>query len=120
VLANEPRALSRPAEHAPRPAPSASPETSLAREIRSLDAARAALDRGDGATAIAALDRHDRAFPHGVLESEAAVLRVEALLSAGERARAQTLARQLLARDPAGPHARRLEAVVRSPDGSRP
>jgi uncharacterized protein HemY len=42
------------------------------------------------------------------------VLRVEALLARGDRPAARTLAEALLARDPSGPHARRLRTLAES------
>jgi hypothetical protein len=100
--------------------PSSAPESSHAREIRSLDEARAALDRGEAAATLALLDRHGRTFPDGALGSVAAVLRAEALLASGDRLRAQKLARELLARDPAGPHARRLTTIAGAAGTDRP
>jgi hypothetical protein len=90
-------------------------ETELAKELRALDGARSALNRGDASGALAELDKHDRAFPTGPLRMEAAVMRAEALLARGDTARAKKLASHLLARDPNGPFARRLRTIA---DGS--
>lgn len=92
--------------------PSASP---LSRELHSLDTARRALADGDPNGALAALDAHDRAFPRGALRGEAQVIRAEALLARGDTAAARALARELLARDPSGPHARRLHTIADGP-----
>jgi hypothetical protein len=96
--------------------PSPAPESALVRETRSLDAARAALQRGDASGAIAQLDRHDREFPSGSLKMEAAVLRVDALSARGDKKGAEALARQLLARDPSGPHAKHLRRMAGEAD----
>ena len=96
-------------------ASSTPPDSPLARELRSLDGARSSLGRGDAAGALAELDRHDRAFPAGSLRTEAKMLRVEALLARGDRASARRLATELLARDPSGPHARRLRTIADAP-----
>jgi hypothetical protein len=40
------------------------------------------------------------------------VLRTEALLARGDSAAARRLARDLLARDPSGPHAQRLRTIA--------
>ncbi|HSO39574.1 MAG TPA: hypothetical protein VLT33_43910, partial [Labilithrix sp.] len=104
------RAAARAPVAAPRAAPTV--ETPLARELRSLDEARSALGRGDASGALAELDRHDRAFPSGSLRTEARVLRAEVLLARGDRAAAQRIAAELLARDPSGPHARRLRTIA--------
>ena len=90
-------------------------ESVLARELRSLDDARSALSRGDAAAALSALDRHDRAFPAGALREEADVLRVDALVAHGDRAAARRLAEDILRRDPAGPHTRRLQTIADGP-----
>jgi hypothetical protein len=91
------------------------PESPLGRELRSLDAARSALDRNDIADALTALDRYDRAFPGGVLRTEAAMLRVEALLARGDTWEARRRARELLDRDPSGPQAKRLRTILENP-----
>jgi hypothetical protein len=99
--------------HHASPDPAA--ESALARELRLLDAARSALDRHDVADALATLDRYERAFPSGTLRTEASMLRVEALLARGDGVEARKLARDLLAQDPLGPHARRLRTIADSP-----
>jgi hypothetical protein len=86
----------------------------LARELRALEAARSALAGGDVTAAFAALDRYDRTFRGGALRTEAAILRVEALLARGDIAAARDLARELLERDPSGPHARRLRTLLQN------
>jgi hypothetical protein len=131
VTASRPTSVpvtSKPVEHAPpKAAPrtsaaaSASPsegtaETSLLKELNSLDSARAALGRGDARGALVLLDRHSRTFPSGSLAAEASMLRVEALLAGGERQAARALAIDLLAKDPSGPHAKRLRTVANLPD----
>ena len=55
----------------------------LGRERALLDQARTALMNGDARSALAALDRHRRAFPEGRLEEERDVLRVQGLLASG-------------------------------------
>jgi hypothetical protein len=102
-----------PKTHPAAAAPSA--DSPLSRELKSLDGARAYLDRGDPSGALSALDRHDRAFSHGSLRTESAVLRAEALLARGDTAAAKKLARDVLARDPSGPHAKRLRSIAETP-----
>jgi hypothetical protein len=77
-----------------------------------LGRATGALDRGDAAGALIALDDYDRAFPKGSMRNEAAVARAEALHAKGDKAAAQKLARELLARDPSQPHAKRLRSIA--------
>jgi len=114
AAAEPPRAVPRALPMTPASTATAStaPESPLARELRSLDEARSTLADGDPSGALAALDRHDRAFATGPLRTEANILRVEALLARGDRAAARKLARALLARDPASPHARRLRTIA--------
>jgi len=91
-------------------------QSALTREVRSLDVARAALQRGDPAGALAQLDRHDREFENGAMRTESAVLRVDALAARGDKQAAQTLAKQLLLAHPAGPHAKHLKRFA-DPEG---
>jgi len=81
-------------------------------EVALLDAARSAISRGDTSSALAALGQHAQRFPQGFLRSEAAVLRVEALVRAGRRAEAQAEGEKLLAREPNGPQAQRVRSLL--------
>ena len=99
---------------APRPkaATPAASESNLRDEIASLDRARSAVASGDSKGALAALDAYDAKFPHGTMAPEAGVLRVEALLAAGDRPAAQRAAKTFLARYPESPHASRVRSLV--------
>jgi TolA-binding protein len=69
-------------------APAPAPSTRLGLEAASLEAALSALRGGgpDGAArALRAIEQHLREFPHGTLELEARVARVDALLLLGRR-----------------------------------
>ena len=61
----------------------------LADERRLLDGARAALSRGEAATAMPPLDEHARLFPHGVLTEEREALAIQALARSGRSREAQ-------------------------------
>jgi hypothetical protein len=91
-------------------APSAS--ASLPEEVRSLDAAQQALSRGDARGALALLDHYETRFASGALMPEARVLTVRALLAAGERTRALSLAKSIMDRDPQGAHAEAVRALI--------
>ena len=91
--------------------PSAS-SGSLGDEIALLDAARRALRAGDARLALSALERHQAEFRRGLLGQEAGLLRIEALVRAGNRPAAEALARQFLARQPNSPHAKRIESLL--------
>ncbi len=96
------------------PTPSARVQgpSSLAEELAILDQVRAALARGDATSALRALDQREVRFPRGSLGPEAALLRVEALLSRGDEAGARALAEAFLAAHPSGPHAERMRSII--------
>jgi hypothetical protein len=98
-------ATSVPAPDAPvaTPPPAAAPAAAdgnaeaqargdLAAERALLSVARAALGRGDAASALAAVARHARQFPDGQLLEERESLEVRALAAHGERAAARAAA----------------------------
>lgn len=89
-------------------------ETSRALGVEALriDAARQALASGDARRALAELDAYQRAKVVGVLDREAALLRIRALVAAGDGARAAQLARDYLDRRPPDAYRAELEAVV--------
>jgi TolA-binding protein len=99
LTAAEPRgaAASSP-DIAPEPATPVAPSTLGARpspdEAREIEAARAALSRGDTDTAIAQLDAYDSAHPNGQLKPEAMALRIQALIKSGKTAEARTLSNE--------------------------
>ncbi len=101
-----------------RPSPGAAPDappndtSRLRDEVALLDEARAAIASGSTDAALAALGRHRREHPHGFLSSEADVLRVEALVKAGRMGEARSHGEHLLAREPNGPHAKRLRSLL--------
>jgi hypothetical protein len=69
---------------APSHAPSsASPPATLADEQSVLDVARAALGRGDGASALSASNAHARRFPNGQLAPEREAIAIQALMLLG-------------------------------------
>jgi hypothetical protein len=86
--------------------------SSLADEVRSLDAARAALEGGDGRKALRALDAHEASFRQGVLGPEATVLRIEGLFAAGRDGEAKTLAGAFLAAHPESAYAARVRSLL--------
>ena len=88
----------------------------LAEEVAAIDAARATLDRGDAAGCLGQLDAYQRRFPRGTLRQEAAVMRIDALLRAGDRRAARALAYRLLAAGP-GPYAERLRSLREAASG---
>jgi len=79
-----------------------------------IDAARAALDKGDGAKALALLDIYDRDFGDrpGLLGIDARVLRIEALARKGDDAAALAQADDFFRDYPHSPKATRVRAIV--------
>lgn len=76
-------------------APSASVMTraqSLALERLLLEEARTALARGDGGSALSALDRHAQKFPRGALGEEREAMAVQALVATGRMPEAKSRA----------------------------
>ncbi len=88
------------------------PLAALARETALIDAARRALARGDAQGALATLAGYEREFSRGALEPEASVLKVRALLGAGDRAGAEALGRRIIAQAPRSEHARAVRAAL--------
>jgi hypothetical protein len=94
-------------------AQAAEPSGSVALEVAAIERVRSELGRKDGRAALAALGRYASEHPAGVLAHEADVLRVEALLQAGDAPAALELAEQLLLRHGDSPHRARLQALAR-------
>jgi outer membrane protein assembly factor BamD (BamD/ComL family) len=73
--------------------------------------AKLALKDRDPQGALSALDEHDAAFPAGAYAEEAAVVRIEALVAAGDRPKAQRVADAFLRRFPESPYAQRVRGM---------
>ncbi|MGA2449044.1 MAG: hypothetical protein ABTD50_10240 [Polyangiaceae bacterium] len=85
---------------------------SFALELSTLDQARAAVADGEPARALSILGEYSAQFPRGAMGPEAAVLRVEALLSAGDRAAAERVARAFLQNNPTSPYGPRVKSLL--------
>lgn len=110
-------ALLATARYAPSPAePLPATATALTEEMRLLEAARRSLASGDFRAALVALERYDRSFPTGALQPEASVLKVRALLAAGDRQGAETLGQHIVERAPRSEHADAVRAALRRAD----
>jgi hypothetical protein len=81
-------------------APSSPSPVDAADERLLLETARAALGRGDGPGALAALDRHEQKYPHGALGEEREALAVQALVLSGSGPAARARASRFHARYP--------------------
>ena len=116
-------ALDAPTVDAPSPVTPAHPVRSVARplaprgrlthELAALDAARSTLAGGDARSALALLDIYAESFPHGRLELEAEVLRIDALAKSGNKDAARQRANAFLRRHPQSVLASRVRADVR-------
>ncbi len=92
--------------------PRAMSDAKLRDEIRLLDRARAALRMRAPQQALQELHHYFDSHPRGVLEPEAAVLRIEALRENGDRVQAAAASREFLARNPDGPLADRVRRLA--------
>lgn len=88
------------------------PQASLADEVAQLQKAKLALKAGNPSQALSELGTYSQRFPHPVLGSEAAVLRIEAFAQSGDRARAKSLAESFLSKNPNSPYAARLRTLT--------
>lgn len=85
--------------------------STLQEEVSKLDRARAALAGGDDAAALRALDDYAASCRTHVLDREATIVRIDALVASGQAARAAELARRYLSRYPDDSHATRLREI---------
>lgn len=89
-----------------------SPISSLTEETRALDHVRHELEARRPASALAELERFRTTWPNAALRAEAAVLRVEALLRAGDRKTAERQAAVLIQAAPRSRHAARVRELL--------
>ena len=87
---------------------------SVGEELRSLEAVRATLRKGDARRALLAAERHAAAYPSGAFAEEAEVLRIEALTKAGRTDEASSRALRFVTLHPTSVHAKRVRGFVRS------
>jgi hypothetical protein len=85
----------------------------LGREVAGIDRARQALAAGDAAGTLRELDSFEHTQQTGVLEREARVLRIDALLAQGQTNPARSLAEQYVQQYPNDAHAARLRALLK-------
>jgi len=95
-----------------RPESAPAPSSSLPAELSTLDQARTALRSGDPARALSILDGYASRFPHGSMAPEATMLRIEALVKAGDRAAAGRVADGFLTMSPGSPYAARIRSLL--------
>jgi outer membrane protein assembly factor BamD (BamD/ComL family) len=96
----------------PEPGASTEPSTRIGAELSTLEQARAALSAGDPARALSILDDYAARFPHASMASEATVLRIEALVRAGDASAARRVADAFLSANPGSPYGNRVRSLV--------
>lgn len=99
------------------PPPSGSSE--LSAELRALERVRVAIDEHRIADAREGLQSYERTFPTKLLENEARVLEIEALVADGRRKEADALARAFLATSGDTPYATRVRSLTGAPRAPR-
>ncbi len=109
----EPRLVVPPS--APKTSGDESLGAPLAAEVMFVDRGRALFQRGDAAGALAALAAYERTFTPPRLLPEVLYLRMEASLAAGNRTRANDIARRIVRDYGKGPQAARARAVLSTP-----
>jgi hypothetical protein len=92
---------------------SSSAESSLAREVAALDAARTALAVGANASALRQIEQYHRDFPQGELAADADVVAIEALAAEGDSAATKRAASRFLRQHPRDPHVARIRELGR-------
>ena len=85
-------------------------------EIAMLDQARRALSLGEPARSLSILDAYVERFPRGTLAPEATLVRIEALIKAGDRPAAERAAEALEASRPDNPYGARVRSLLASPN----
>lgn len=87
-------------------------DPSLAAEVAALDRARKALEADDPTAALRVIDEQQRGHGEGVLKPETEVVRIEALIKAGNRQAGVELGRQFLAKYPNHPLQVRVRSLI--------
>jgi len=90
-----------------------SDDHSLGEETKALDQARKALAAHQPSEVLQLLDEYRRRFPNGRLRPEATILRLAALVEAGDREAADSLARRLLSDEAYASYEPRIRSLLR-------
>lgn len=94
-------------------APARESKETLAAEIKLIDRARARLRAGDAKGALDTLVDYDKLVGHGgSMRAEATVVRIEALQTSGDSARASALGQRFLAKNPSSAYADYVKRIL--------
>jgi hypothetical protein len=96
---------------------SAEDKDSFREQLALVESARHSLSQGKANDCLATLRRYDTKYPTGLFTAEVQVVRVEALMAAGQSDKAYDLARRLVSEAPHGPYADRLRALLSKTEG---
>lgn len=106
--------VAKPLPSEPEPQAAPTDAKRLIDEVRALDDARAALERGDVSKASSTLSDKGTLFERGSLGQEAELLAIEIASKRGDAAAAQKLGNAFLAKYPTSPHRGRVESILRA------
>jgi hypothetical protein len=87
-------------------------EVAVSQEVRLIDAARVALRMGDVTSCLRLLRARERRFASGVLNPEAALLRIEALSLSGQHEATKEAGLRFIAQHRAGPLSERVRSLL--------
>ncbi|AKU94903.1 hypothetical protein AKJ09_01567 [Labilithrix luteola] len=90
---------------------------SFREQLAIVESARHSLSEKKADECLETLRRYDTKYPSGIFTTEVQVVRVEALMTAGQSEKAFALARKLIAENPRGAYADRLRALLPKTDG---
>jgi hypothetical protein len=107
-----PPSVSAPSATTSAAAPAPAASDSLSAERALLDPARIALGKGDGANALAAVDRHAAKYPTGKLAEEREAIAVQALVRLGRKDEARARGARFLSRYPQSVLSPAVEAAL--------
>lgn len=103
----------------PRPAP-APGDTNVSNEVQLVDEARRAMRTADTARCLRLLRERQSRFPQGVLNQEAALIRIEALNLSGQRDTSRVEGLRFLQTYPSGPLANRVKSLLETSHAPQP
>lgn len=106
-----PAAVPTLAAQTPKPAPTGSSTPRFTEEVHMLGDAKSALAARDPERALLVLDTFATLYPSSGLTPEAEVLRIDAHVARGDRARAKALAATFLASRPSSPYRKHVQST---------